>query len=91
MPTPARYHALQWFHDHEVLGRDAVFTRKSPTTRMRRLMVREGQVERLPVGQLDHYQWRLTPQGREALGAKQKKRDKADAQRERPESRERSS
>ena len=70
MTTPARYNALQWFHDHEALGRTEMLTRKPPTARMRKLMAKEGQVYRIPVGQLDHYQWRLTPEGRKALEKK---------------------
>jgi hypothetical protein len=77
MTTPARYRALQWFLDHEELGRTAMLKRDPPTTKMRRLMAREGQVLRIPVGQLDHYQWRLTPAGRRALQNKpQRKRNR---------------
>ena len=67
MPTPARYYALQWLLDHEVLGPDGVFDRKPPSARMRRLMAQEGDVYRLPVGQFNYQQWRLTPQGRDKL------------------------
>ena len=72
MTTPARYNALQWFFDHEVLGRTEMLTRPPPTVRMRKLMAREEQVYRIPVGQLDHYQWRLTAKGREVLENKPK-------------------
>lgn len=70
MLTPARYYALQWFSDHEALGPDGVFGRKPPSARMRRLMAKEGQVIRLPIGQFEYQKWLLTPQGREALAAK---------------------
>jgi hypothetical protein len=67
MPTPARYYALQWFYDHEILGPDGVFSRKPPSGRMRKLMAQEGQVIRLPLGQFDYQKWRLTPLGLEVL------------------------
>jgi hypothetical protein len=70
MPTPARYRALAWFADHEARGPDEVFSRKPPSTRMRRLMAKEGEVVRLPLGQFEHFQWRLTPLGREVLAKK---------------------
>jgi hypothetical protein len=88
MPTPARYHALQWFHDHEALGRDEMLTRDPPTVRMRRLMAKEGEVVRIPVGQLEHYQWRLTPLGREKLLGKpppRRSRSMTDGKRKRAE------
>lgn len=92
MPTPARFHALQWFADHEDLGRTAMLTRTPPSTKMRRLMAKEGQAVRIPVGQLDHYQWRLTPLGRETLAKKPppRKRSAPDAKRRSTESGERS-
>lgn len=93
MPTTARYHALQWFRDHEEGGPDAVFNRRPPTVRMRRLMAKEGEVVRLPLGQFEHFQWRLTPLGRDKL-AKQppprRNRSMPDAKRRRSESGERS-
>jgi hypothetical protein len=92
MPTTARFHALQWFHDHEAGGPDAVFSRKPPTVRMRRLMAKEGEVVRLPLGQFEHFQWRLTPLGREALAKKppaRRSRSMTDAKRRRSESSER--
>jgi hypothetical protein len=67
MPTPARYRALQWFLDHEAQGPDEVFNRRPPSARMRKLMAKEGQVVRLPLGQFEHHHWRLTPLGREVL------------------------
>ena len=67
MPTPARYRALQWLLDHERTGPDGVFTAKPPSARMRKIMAKDGQVMRIPVGQFEHYQWRLTPEGREVL------------------------
>ena len=70
MTTPARYRALQWFLDHEVLGSTGVFFRTPPSARMRRLMARQGDVYRLPIGQFELYQWRLTEQGRQVLLAK---------------------
>jgi hypothetical protein len=72
--TRTRYYALQWLLDHEVLGPDGVFDRKPPSTRMRRLMAQEGDVFRLPVGQFNYQQWRLTPQGRDKLLQKPKVR-----------------
>lgn len=74
MPTSARWYALQWFSDHEKGGPDAVLTRKAPSTRMRRLMVRNGQVERRPIGQFNFQAWVLTPEGREMLLKKPKAR-----------------
>jgi hypothetical protein len=70
MVTRARYHALQWLLDHEMLGPDEMLSRKPPSARMRRLMAKEGQVIRLPLGQFDYQKWLLTPQGREVLRAK---------------------
>jgi hypothetical protein len=74
MPTSARYHALQWFLDHETFGPDSVIRRRAPTTRMRRLMLKEGELTNEPVGQFKYYKWMLTPKGREALAAKPPKR-----------------
>jgi hypothetical protein len=74
MTTPARYRALQWFLDPEVLGRTEMLTRTPPSARMRKLMAKENEVYRIPVGQLEHYQWRLTAQGREKLLNKPKVR-----------------
>lgn len=74
MPTAARYKALAWFFDHEALGPDAVFHRKPPSGRMRKLMERAEQVERVPVGQFRYAHWKLTAQGREALESKPKPR-----------------
>ena len=70
MPTAARYRALMWFSDHEQQGPDAVFNRKPPSGRMRKLMERAKQVERVPVGQFKHDHWRLTEQGRKELDNK---------------------
>ncbi|MBT1509489.1 hypothetical protein KIP88_03145 [Bradyrhizobium sp. SRL28] len=67
MTTPARYRALKWFHDHEALGPDEVFTRKPPTTRMHRLMAKDGHVALVPVGQFGFSKWVLTPEGRRVL------------------------
>jgi hypothetical protein len=67
MPSAARYYALQWFFDHEALGPDGVFNRKPPSARMRKLMLLEGQVDRVSVGQFRYGKWRLTAKGREAL------------------------
>lgn len=74
MPTKARYVALEWFRDHEVLGPDEVFKRRPPSARMRRLMAKEGEAEHIPVGQFGLVKWRLTDKGREVLGAKPAKR-----------------
>jgi hypothetical protein len=65
--TSARYKALQWFLDHEALGPDEMLTRRPPSARMRRLMAREGQVMRLPIGQFEYQKWLLTPLGKETL------------------------
>ena len=70
MPTPARYKALQWFHDHETFGPDGVFGGRPPSTKMRRMMAREGEVVRLPMGQFGYQKWLLTAKGREALATK---------------------
>jgi hypothetical protein len=78
--TPARYAALQWFLDHEMLGPDAMLRRKPPSARMRRLMAEDGQVSRLRLGQFALGKWSLTPQGRAVLKAKPaRKRRTADA------------
>lgn len=74
MVTLARYNALQWFVDHEELGPDGVFSRKPPSTRMRRLMANQGEVVRQPVGQFEYQNWRLTPIGRAKLGTRPKPR-----------------
>jgi hypothetical protein len=70
MTTPARYRALQWFLDHETLGPDGVFGKKPPSARMVRLMVNEGQIMRLPLGQFKYGKWLLTKQGRDVLNSK---------------------
>ena len=74
MTTPARYYALQWMMDHEALGPDGVFGRKPPSLRMVRLMAKEDEAIRLPLGQFEHFKWRLTDKGREALLKKPKRR-----------------
>jgi hypothetical protein len=61
---------LQWFFDHEQGGPDAVLTRKPPSARMRRLMAKEGDVSKLPIGQFDYQRWRLTDAGLKVLQAK---------------------
>jgi hypothetical protein len=76
MPTPARWYALAWFRDHETGGPDAVFGRKAPSARMRRLMVKQGEVERAPVGQFAYQKWTLTTLGHEVLGKKQTRRSR---------------
>jgi hypothetical protein len=76
MTTAARLKALQWFYDHEVGGPNAVFDRRPPSTKMRRLMAKEGEVIKLPIGQFEYFQWRLTPHGREVLGTRPKRRRK---------------
>lgn len=74
MTTKARFGALEWFRSHEELGPDGVFDRKPPSARMRRMMAREGQVIRLPIGQFGYQKWILTPQGREVLQSKPTRR-----------------
>ena len=39
-------------------------------------MAREGEVSRVPVGQFEYYQWRLTPLGLELLQSKKPSRRK---------------
>jgi hypothetical protein len=93
MTTSARFKALQWFLDHETLGPDGVFDRKPPSTRMRRLMARQGEVVRLPVGQFEYQKWILTAQGRDTLKTKpppRRSRSMTDAKRRRSEGGERS-
>jgi hypothetical protein len=60
--TTARWRALFWFADH---ARDvnAVMGRKLPSTRMRNLMIREGQVVRVPAGGFGHARFVLTETG----------------------------
>ncbi|WLB24917.1 hypothetical protein QIH85_23850 [Bradyrhizobium japonicum] len=74
--TTARYAALQWFADHE---RDplSVLMAAKPSTKMRRLMAREGQVFRVPVGQFNYDRWLLTDAGRAALASRPKGRKHA--------------
>jgi hypothetical protein len=74
MTTTARYNALKWFADHERLGPDGVLGRDPPSARMRRLMAKEGHVYRLPVGQFEYQKWLLTPEGREVLEQKGKRK-----------------
>lgn len=64
--TKARRLALQWFADHEREPLSVLMADK-PTPRMRRLMVKEGHVARIPVGQFGFDKWVLTYAGREAL------------------------
>jgi hypothetical protein len=70
MPSAGRYRALTWFRDHEALGPDSVIDRKPPSARMRRLMAKEGQVAKQPIGQFKYQRWLLTAKGREVLEAK---------------------
>lgn len=70
MPSPARYNALQWFFDHEAQGPDGVFTRRPPSARMRRLMAKQGELIRLPIGQFEYQKWLLTDKGREVLAGR---------------------
>jgi hypothetical protein len=70
MPSAARYYALAWFRDHAEGGPDAVFNRKPPSGRMRKLMEAEGQVAKESVGQFKFQRWLLTAKGREVLEAK---------------------
>jgi hypothetical protein len=44
MTTAARWRALHWFKDHAA-DVNAVMGRRQPTAKMRRLMIREGQLE----------------------------------------------
>jgi hypothetical protein len=67
--TTARYRALQWFADHERDPLSVLMTEK-PSTKMRRLMAREGQVFRVPVGQFNYQRWLLTDAGRAVLATK---------------------
>jgi hypothetical protein len=67
MTTKARFFALEWFWDHQAMGPNAIFDRKPPTLRMRNLMLKEGQIARLPLGQFDYAQWRLTSEGAAVL------------------------
>lgn len=71
--TTARYRALQWFADHERDPLSVLLTAK-PSTKMRRLMAREGQVFRVPVGQFNYDRWLLTDAGRAALAARKQRR-----------------
>ena len=58
--SPARWRALAWFGDHE---RDvnAVLGRRLPSVRMRNLMIRERQLERIAIGSFGQAIFILTP------------------------------
>lgn len=61
MTTRARYRALSWFADHDQDATSVLFGRK-PTKRMINLMLREGQLLRIPTKN-----WLLTDVGRRIL------------------------
>lgn len=84
MPTRARYRALTWFRDHKA-DPLSVLMRKRPSTRMCNLMLREGQVERIAVGQLHHHRWLLTDKGATLLAAKPRRKERKGADHERGE------
>jgi hypothetical protein len=83
--TRARYRALGWFADHE---RDplSVLLAKRPSTRMRNLMWREGQLKRITLGQFNLERWLLTDTGIEVLAGRAQRKERkgaADGRRER--------
>jgi hypothetical protein len=77
LTTARRYAALAWFANHEADPTAMLFVQR-PTTKMYRLMLREGHLIRLPN---DH--WILSAAGREILAQRPKR--KTDATRTEPE------
>lgn len=78
MTTPARRHPLSWFSDH---ARDvnAVMGRQAPTARMRKLMIREGQVKRVPTALRNLRAHELTDAGHALRSAGRRKKGGRDA------------
>jgi hypothetical protein len=75
MITEQRKRALNWFNDHSQ-DVNAVLGRKRPTTRMRNLMVKEGQLDAERIAFSQH-KFQLTEHGKTLLAnlkASQKKR-----------------
>jgi hypothetical protein len=64
--TPARKYALAWFALQEVDLTASLFHRR-PSTKMCRLMLREGQLYNAPSGIGGLTIWRLTPIGRSLI------------------------
>ena len=76
MITTERWRALKWFADHAV-DINAVMGQRMPSTKMRNLMVREGELAREPTGGFAHHRFNLTEAGHELLGRKHKRKWRA--------------
>jgi hypothetical protein len=73
MTTTARWRALRWFADHAA-DINAVFGRRMPSAKMRKLMMRDGQIMSSDVGSFKHRRFELTAQGRAMLAEKYKRK-----------------
>jgi hypothetical protein len=73
MTTTARWRALRWFADHAA-DINKVMGRRQPSGKMRKLMIREGQLQRVPVGGFGHAYFVLTEQGWLMLANKHKRK-----------------
>jgi hypothetical protein len=74
MTSTGRWKALRWFADHAVDVNDMIGRGRPPTSKMRNLMIREGQLARVPLGSFGHAKFELTPEGCELLANKHKKK-----------------
>lgn len=73
MTSSARWTALRWFRDHEI-DINAVAGRRRPSSRMWRLMIREGQLDKRPVGSFGHARFVLTDAGKQLLASRRRAR-----------------
>jgi hypothetical protein len=73
MTTTARWKALRWFADHAA-DINAVMGRKMPSGKMRKLMIRDGQIASTDVGSFRHRRFELTAHGHAMLAEKHKRK-----------------
>lgn len=71
MVTTARWRALRWFADHAV-DINSVMGRRMPSTKMRRLMIRDGQLKGEQIA-FDGKRFTLTESGQALLARKGKR------------------
>ena len=71
MTTTGRWKALRWFKDHAEDINSVAGTRM-PSARMRRTMLKEGQLRQEPVGSFGHQRFTLTEAGHALLASKRK-------------------
>jgi hypothetical protein len=73
MTTTARWNALRWFADH-ALDINKVMGRRIPSTKMRNVMVRDGQLMCRPAGSFKYHRFELTARGQAMLVGKRKRK-----------------